>query len=115
MSDLSKRLGKRIYLFRKQNKLTQSALAERARISNEFMSSVERGAKLPSLPTLQRIAGVLGVGIKDLFDFDRGAFRAVQPFSREALDLAALLDRVPPRQRGRIVRIVKLLVTAGDI
>jgi len=36
-------------------KLTQAALAEKAKISNEFMSAVERGAKLPSLPVLERI------------------------------------------------------------
>ena len=48
MSDLGKRLGRRIYDFRKQSGLTQAALAERAKISNEFMSAVERGAKLPS-------------------------------------------------------------------
>lgn len=56
MSDLAKLLGRRIYDFRKQSGLTQAALAERAKISNEFMSAVERGAKLPSLPVLERIA-----------------------------------------------------------
>jgi len=50
MSDLAKRLGRRIYDFRKQSGLTQAVLAERTKISNEFMSAVERGAKLPSLP-----------------------------------------------------------------
>jgi len=45
MSDLGKRLGRRIYDFRKQSGLTQAALAERAKISNEFMSAVERGGK----------------------------------------------------------------------
>src|SRR5438132_12939517 len=46
MSELAKRLGRRIYDFRKQSGLTQAALAEKAKISNEFMSAVERGAKL---------------------------------------------------------------------
>jgi putative DNA methylase len=61
MSDLAKRLGRRIYEFRKQNRLTQAALAEKARISNEFMSAVERGAKMPSLPVLEGIAGALNL------------------------------------------------------
>jgi hypothetical protein len=43
MSDLAKRWGRRIYDFRKQNGLTQAALPERAKISNEFMSAVEEG------------------------------------------------------------------------
>jgi len=65
MSELAKRLGRRIYDFRKQSGLTQAALAEKAKISNEFMSAVERGAKLPSLQVLERIAGGLRVDLKD--------------------------------------------------
>jgi transcriptional regulator with XRE-family HTH domain len=71
MSDLARQLGKRIYLFRKENGLTQAALAEKAKISNEFMSGIERGAKPPSLLTLERLAMVLKVEVKDLFNFDQ--------------------------------------------
>jgi len=109
MSELAKRLGKRIYLFRKRNGLTQAALAERAKISNEFMSGIERGAKLPSLPTLERVAKVLGVGLKDLFNFDQTSFRRIQPLSREGMDVALLLENVSPQQRRRILKIVKML------
>ena len=114
MSDLAKQLGKRIYLFRKENKLTQAALAEKAKISNEFMSGIERGAKLPSLPSLERIAEVLGVGLKDLFNFDRGAFRQLQSVSRESLELGSIIDRVPSDRRRRIAKVVKILAQPGD-
>lgn len=114
MSELARQLGKRIYLFRKQNRLTQAALAEKARISNEFMSSMERGAKLPSLPTLERVAKVLGVGLKDLFNFDRVSFRSIQSLSRESLDVASLLEKVPPQQRRRISKVVKILAESND-
>jgi len=114
MSDLAKQLGKRIYLFRKQSKLTQAALAERAKISNEFMSGIERGARLPSLSTLERIAEVLGVGLKDLFNFDRAAFRQIQTVSRESLELGSLIDRVPREQRRRIAKVVKTLAQPGE-
>jgi transcriptional regulator with XRE-family HTH domain len=109
MSDLAKQLGKRIYLFRKENRLTQAALGEKAKISNEFMSGIERGAKLPSLLTLERLAAVLRISIKDLFNFDQGDFRKIQPMSREALDVATILEDVNPRQRSRVLRIVKIL------
>jgi transcriptional regulator with XRE-family HTH domain len=92
MSDLARQLGKRIYLFRKENGLTQAALAEKAKISNEFMSGVERGAKLPSLPTLERIGTVLKVSLKDIFNFDQTNFRKIQSISRDGLDVATLLD-----------------------
>jgi|SRR5882762_7286814 len=109
MSDLGKRLGRRIYEFRKQGKLTQAALAEKAKISNEFMSAVERGAKLPSLLVLERIANGLKVEVKDLVNFDRAGFRKVEPLSRKTLDLAATLQSLPTQQRRRILKILRLL------
>jgi transcriptional regulator with XRE-family HTH domain len=108
MSDLAIRLGRRIHLFRKRNKLTQAAVAEKARISNEFMSGIERGARLPSLPTLERVAVVLRVGLKDLFNFDQSKYQNLQRLSREALDWAFLLEDIPPHSRGKILRIAKI-------
>jgi transcriptional regulator with XRE-family HTH domain len=114
MSDLAKQLGKRIYLFRKQNKFTQAALAEKAKISNEFMSGIERGMKLPSLQTLQRVAGVLGVSIKDLFNFDRTGYRIIGRLSRQALDVASVVEELPIQKRRRISKIVKILADPID-
>jgi len=104
MSDLAKRLGRRIYDFRKQDGLTQAALAERAKISNEFMSAVERGAKLPSL---ERIAAGLRVQVKDLFNFDRTAYRKLEPLSRETLDIASALEQLPLPERHRLLRMIR--------
>jgi transcriptional regulator with XRE-family HTH domain len=100
MSDLAKRLGRRVHLFRKQNGLTQAALAEKAKISNEFMSGIERGAKLPSLLTLEKLATVLRVNLKDLFNFDQVGFRRTQRLSRGGLDIALSLENVPDQQRA---------------
>lgn len=110
MSNLAKQLGKRIYLFRKQNDLTQAALAEKARISNEFMSGLERGAKMPSLATLDRIATALRVDLKDLFNFDQKSFRKVASLSREGMDTAALLQGLSTPNRRRVLRILKVLL-----
>jgi len=109
MSDLGKRLGRRIYEFRKQGKLTQAALAEKAKISNEFMSAVERGAKLPSLPVLERIASGLRVEIKDLLNFDRTAFHKLDRMPRVALDVASTIQALKVDDRRRILRIIKIL------
>jgi transcriptional regulator with XRE-family HTH domain len=114
MNDLAKQLGRRIHLFRKQSRLTQAALAEKARISNEFMSGIERGAKLPSLPTLYKLAGVLRVNLKDLFNFDQAGYRRTQSLSRDSMDVAFLLDNVSSQQRRRILRVVKILIEATD-
>ena len=109
MSDLAKQLGRRVHLFRKQNGLTQAALAEKVKISNEFMSGIERGAKLPSLLTLEKLAGALRVNLKDLFNFDQSGYRRSQSLSRDGVDVALLLDTVSPQQRRRILRAIKIL------
>ena len=108
MSDLAKRLGRRIYDFRKQSGLTQAALAEKAKISNEFMSAVERGAKLPSLQVLERIAAGLRVDLKDLFNFDRTAYRKLEPLSREIRDVASLLQMLPAERQRKIIKMLKI-------
>jgi transcriptional regulator with XRE-family HTH domain len=109
MSDLAKQLGRRIYGFRKQGKLTQAALAEKAKISNEFMSAVERGAKLPSLEALERISAGLKIEIKDLFNFERSPYRKLQPLPRDVMDLAIQLQALPLIRRRAISKALKLL------
>src|SRR5205809_4578607 len=108
MSDLAKRLGRRIYDFRKQDGLTQAALAERAKISNEFMSAVERGAKLPSLDVLERIAAGLRVQVKDLFNFDRTAYRKLEPLSLEVRDIASRLQRLPVERQRQVIKMLRI-------
>jgi transcriptional regulator with XRE-family HTH domain len=109
MSDLAKQLGRRIHLFRRQNGLTQAALAEKVKISNEFMSGIERGARLPSLSTLEKLAGALRINLKDLFNFDQAGYRATQSLSRDGIDFALLLEKVSSQQRRRILKIAKIL------
>ena len=108
MSDLAKKLGRRIYGFRKQGALTQAALAEKCKISNEFMSAVERGAKLPSLDVLARIAGGLKVEIKDLFNFERTPFRRLEPLPRDVTDVASEISALPPGRRRRALKMLRL-------
>jgi transcriptional regulator with XRE-family HTH domain len=68
---LKKLLGKRIAELRKQANLTQEQLAERCDYSVEFISLIERGINAPSVEKLSKMAQVLGVEVKDLFDFKK--------------------------------------------
>ena len=68
MTDVLKQLGMRIKELRVSAGLTQALLAERVQLSDEFVSRLERGIKAASVTTLERIAGALGVDVKDLFD-----------------------------------------------
>lgn len=59
--DLAKSIGSAARQARAALELTQEDAAERIEVSVEFYARIERGNSLPSVPTLARIAGVLGV------------------------------------------------------
>ena len=66
---LKKQLGRRIAALRKAADLTQAKLAERTGYSVEFISLVERGINSPSVEGCERIAKILHISVKELFDF----------------------------------------------
>lgn len=63
---LGKKLGQRITERRKALAWTQDQLAERLDVDTETISRFERGATVPSLVTLDRLAAILKVSIADL-------------------------------------------------
>ena len=63
---LAKRLGGNLSERRKQLGWTQEMLAERVGVDAETISRIERGAHLPSLPTLDRLAVALRCSAGDL-------------------------------------------------
>ncbi len=65
-----KTLGERIRFFRKERRLTQEKLAEKAELAPSYISDVERGCVNISVDALQRIAKTLGVLLRDLFEDD---------------------------------------------
>jgi len=69
VSRISKRqkiLGETIRQYRKQAKMSQEKLAEKANLHPVYVGKIERGEKWISLHALLRIAGALHVRISDL-------------------------------------------------
>lgn len=62
-------LGNRIRQLRKDIKLTQAGLADKAGLSTNFIALLEKGKRSASVDTLFRISKVLKVELKELFDF----------------------------------------------
>lgn len=54
-------VGARIKEVRMRSKMTQAELAERTNLSVPYISHIEHGRKIPSVPALVNIANVLGV------------------------------------------------------
>lgn len=59
--ELAVAFGQRVQQLRKAAGLTQEQLAERAGLHPTFISNVERAYRVPSVPTLLRLASALQV------------------------------------------------------
>ena len=70
VSGLKIQFGKRLRILRKQAGLTQDQLAESINVSVETVSNMERGIHGPKFDTLEKIANVMGLEVKTLFDFE---------------------------------------------
>jgi XRE family transcriptional regulator, regulator of sulfur utilization len=66
-------LAVRIRAERRQRRMTLQALAGRAEVSSSMLSEVERGAKVPTVLVLQRIANALGISVSRLLGEERAA------------------------------------------
>jgi transcriptional regulator with XRE-family HTH domain len=61
-------LGERIQALRAERALQQRQLAEKAGLTPSMLSQIESGRLTPSLHTLGRVAGALGIPIAALFE-----------------------------------------------
>src|SRR5436190_17136793 len=61
-------VGERLRAIRSLRRATLRTIADRAGVSESFLSQVERGRASASIASLQRIAAALGVSVADLFE-----------------------------------------------
>jgi transcriptional regulator with XRE-family HTH domain len=61
-------VGERLRSIRTLRRCTLRSVADRAGVSESFLSQVERGKSSASIASLRRIAGALGVNVADLFE-----------------------------------------------
>jgi transcriptional regulator with XRE-family HTH domain len=68
-NDIYNLVGKNIKIYRKKRNLTQRQLAEKLLLSESFIAKLESTThQTVSLDTLEQIAHVLNIDIKDLFN-----------------------------------------------
>lgn len=69
MSNVSQRFGQRVKKLREQRKMSQLALAQKAKLDLTTINEIEKGNRDPMLKTIWRIANALDIKISQLFDF----------------------------------------------
>lgn len=70
-------LGRRIARLRKERRLTQDKLSEKAEISNNYLSNIENGRSIPSLETLVRLCEAMEVTPDTVADGHRHRWETV--------------------------------------
>lgn len=69
MATVTEKFGSRVRELRKKKGLTQEKLAELAMIDYSYLNLIESGKRNPSLKRIAKLARVLDVKLKELFDF----------------------------------------------
>jgi transcriptional regulator with XRE-family HTH domain len=85
-------VGERLRAIRTLRRITLKTVAERANLSESFLSQVERGRANASIASLKRIAAALGVNVADLFEPNgrRSHPRVLRRESRPSLTFGTL-------------------------
>ncbi|MEO5755383.1 MAG: helix-turn-helix domain-containing protein, partial [Mesorhizobium sp.] len=105
-------LGSTLRHSRKTRRLTLKVLAGRIGCSESLLSKIERGRVTPTLPTLHKMAKVLGINIAALFsDTNKGTVATYNQGERLILDLGVhgvkspdiKLERMIPYVEGRLL------------
>jgi len=85
-------VGERLRAIRTLRRVTLRTVADRAELSESFLSQVERGRANASVASLKRIAAALGVNVADLFEPNGSPSRprVLQRSSRPTLTFGTL-------------------------
>jgi transcriptional regulator with XRE-family HTH domain len=109
-------LGPRIRSLRQARQVTLRELAERAGVTESFLSQVEREVTSPSIASVQRIARALDLGIAELFVDEAPLGRVVRRRERRRIvypGLAAIDEFLTAGNDGRLQLILTTLEPGG--
>ena len=109
-------LGPRIRSLRQARRVTLRELAERAGVTESFLSQVEREVTSPSIASVQRIARALDLGIAELFVDEPPLGRLVRKSDRRRITypgLAAIDEFLTVGREGRLQVILTTLEPGG--
>jgi transcriptional regulator with XRE-family HTH domain len=114
--DTELRLGPRIRALRQSRRLTLRTVAERAGVTESFLSQVERDVTSPSIATVQRIARALDLSIAQIFAEDLVSGRVVRREARRRVEysgLKAVDEFLTSNMAGRLQVILSTIQAGG--
>lgn len=110
MSDFATELGRRIRQLRTEKHMSQEELAFKAGLSAAHLGQIERAIKNPTVDTVGKIAGALGVSAASLFS-DR--VQESTPRSNVIDKIHAHLISMDEGEQKDLLRIIRILRNYG--
>ena len=102
MSDIRKRLGRRIRSLRANLALSQEELAKKAGISTKYLGEVERGVGNISFERLSGLAAVLGIPLTDMLETEHEL-----PFEELMTEITRILPSLSLKDAQIVFRMLK--------
>ena len=102
--------GKRLKAMRKGRKMTQEELADKLGLHNSYIGLLERGERIPSLLTLDRIAKYFGVKPADLI-MDEPKH---QRYDLKQKELLYIVNEGSPEDLDKLYKMAKIVLEAGS-
>ena len=109
--DLFEMVVKRIRDLRRARRWSQEKLAEKAGLSRDAISRIERGDREPRLETLKLIAEALGLKLSKMLDFDAQP-RSSREREAQLRGIERSLDMVPPPMAEALITAIRLIAQA---
>jgi transcriptional regulator with XRE-family HTH domain len=109
-------LGTRIRALRQARHLTLRDVADRAGVTESFLSQVERDVTSPSIATVHRVAQALGLSISQLFAEEAESGRVVRREDRRRVaypGLRAVDEFLTSNMTGRLQLIMSTIDPGG--
>jgi len=105
IENINAKIGKKIAQLRKEIGLSQNQLAEKSGLSTEYISRLERGINAPSVQSMNVLADVLRVDIRDFFTFSESDWE---------IEIEALVVLLKNKQGKSIRKVFKLAEIEGE-
>lgn len=87
MSNIRKQFGVRLYQLRTEAGMTQAKLAQKADLSLDLISRIERGDRSPSFESIEKISDALRIPLVQLFNFRSEEITALAETTHESFEL----------------------------
>jgi transcriptional regulator with XRE-family HTH domain len=98
-------VGENISIFRKKGKMNLTSLAKKSGISASFLGNIEKGARKPTLYTIEKIASALGIGVTALFSYKEKDSRLTED-SRVVFEIMKLVTGKNTEEKTKIMHIL---------